>query len=249
MDVIPGLGRLRQEDCEVQASLSYIVGSCLKNKSQKKKMLVRCWAWGNRTQRSFHSWHSGRCPSNLVPVHLWCRVLLCTPWPLEGHWLNFSWAMTASLWLSRKGTGCLMFDFQVVRCWALGTSRGWGGISRICKHPNYGLDFSQEASILEGQIWGTEDHFHFDPQYVWITFELTRTHYIKIKSGPMVPPTSPSSPTMELETHRPWTWNTGEQRRSGATWPVCLQVLSWLFQSHVSPHDSCIAKLGLFWFS
>jgi hypothetical protein len=35
--VIPALGKLRQEDCEFQASLDYTVRSCLKKKKKKKK--------------------------------------------------------------------------------------------------------------------------------------------------------------------------------------------------------------------
>jgi hypothetical protein len=35
--VIPALGRLRQESCEFQAILGYIVRLCLKNKKEIKK--------------------------------------------------------------------------------------------------------------------------------------------------------------------------------------------------------------------
>jgi hypothetical protein len=37
MRTIPALGRLRQEDCEFQASLGYMVRSCLKTTAMEKK--------------------------------------------------------------------------------------------------------------------------------------------------------------------------------------------------------------------
>jgi hypothetical protein len=41
MPVIPALGRLRQEDLELEAMLGYIVRHCLKRKEKKKKQKER----------------------------------------------------------------------------------------------------------------------------------------------------------------------------------------------------------------
>jgi hypothetical protein len=51
--VHPALRRLKEEDCEFQASLSYIVRLCLENKKQKQNFVAHFYADAGSPGRRF----------------------------------------------------------------------------------------------------------------------------------------------------------------------------------------------------